>query len=494
MLYLVAAVYGLTFWYHPAHDPDLGWHLVGGAWISRAHQVPAADFVNSFNPYWHDYHWLAQVALYQLYRLGGYEMLRFGLGVLMALVATLTMSIILRRSPRRPSVVVTLAIFLGAMELIGAVTAVRPQMISLCLVALALQRLLRPPSVWELPYLFILAVLAANIHVYWIFLPVLWWLYRCLPRFNRRRTPSAGQAWGGLALLSCAGLVSPYGLIPIGHPVPFVFMNYALLWEYLTMPSALKETIHEFKSALAADAPIPLLMVAYVAIMARSWRWRRVCADLPSACAAIGGAVLAISSLKFVSVFGVVSLPYLVRHAGVPWQRRLPAPLRSGARLEPLLLAVLLLGSLAHAAWYFPWTAPNNQYLYSMQPIAACRRIAHLELPPPTHGHYRVLTHFNHGGWCRWVLYQENPDADFRVTTDGRTQGVPAQHFLDAFDVYNVKNQGLRTLQAWSPDVLVVSKSAALASFLIRAPQDYRLVFQDDEFGVFVPIREAASP
>jgi hypothetical protein len=488
-LYAAAAAYGLTQWYHPAHDPDLGWHLVGGAWISAAHRVPSADFVNSFNPYWHDYHWLAQVALFQLYRLGGYELLRAALGVTMAVLAAVVMGIILLRLPRRPPVVIALAIFLGAMELIGAVTAVRPQMLSVLLLALALRRLLQRPTSWELPYLFALTVLAANIHVYWIFVPVLWFAYRCVPRLLRQRTLSAASAWGGLALLGGAGLVSPYGLLPVDAPPAFALMNYALIYELLTMPSALKETIHEFKSALAADAPIPLLMVVYVALMARTFRWRRSAAELPSALLAGLGVLLAIGSLKFVSVFALFSLPYVVGQVGVPSARRLPRWLATGSGLEPLLVGILLLTSLAHAAWYFPWTAPNDEYIHDWQPVDACRQIAHLELPPPKHGHYRVLTHFNHGGWCRWAIYQENPAADFRVTTDGRTQGVPPQHYLDAYDVYNVRNAGLATLQRWNPDVLVVPKSTALANFLAMATGDYRLVYQDDNFAVFVPTR-----
>lgn len=489
-LYLAAAVYGLTYWYHPAHDPDLGWHLVGGAWMSRAHRPPTADFVNSFNTFWHDYHWLAQLGMFQLYRLGGYELLRFALGVVMALIGVVVMSIVLLRSRRPAPVIVGVLLYLGAMSLIGAVTAVRPQMLSVLILALAVRRLVQRPVRWELPYLFVLAVLLANMHVYWVFIPTLWALYRCLPRVYRRRAASPAYAWGGALLLTAAALISPYGLPSSVSGVGTPMMNYALVWEYLVMPPELKGAIHEFKSALAADGWVPLLLVGCLAFAVRRFRWRRFVSDLPNGVAFLVGALLALGSLKFVSVFALMGLPHLAREASAAWRRiPLPAGLRAGGWLEGPAVGGLLLLSALHAAAHLPWTARNNEYIADWQPVAACRRVARLDLTPNPRGHQRVLTHFNHGGWCRWAIYEEDPDADFRVTTDGRTQWVPPQHFLDGFDVVNAKGAGLATLQRWNPDVIVLGRSTALANVLRLAPTEYPVVFEDQNFAVFVPAR-----
>jgi hypothetical protein len=377
------------------------------------------------------------------------------------------------------------------MQFIGAVTAVRPQMLSVLLLALVVRRLLQPRRPWELPYLFGVAAVMANMHVYWVFIPALWALYRCAPRLLRTRAPSAAYAWGGLALLSSAALVSPYGA-SIHEEGQSVWMNYALVWEYLTMPPELKATIHEFKSGLAADGWIPLLLVGYVALLARTFRGRRFRADLPSGIAAMVGAGLAVSSLKFVAVFAVVSLPYVTRQAFALWRElRPPRLLSHGSWVESVAVAFLLAASAAHAARHFPWTAPNDEYIDTWQPVAACRSIVHLEMPPPrdARGHYRVLTHFDHGGWCRWAVWLEDPDADFRVTTDGRTQGVPPQHYFDAFDVGGVRNAGLRTLLRWNPDVIVLAKASALANVLRLMPDEYPVTFEDDNFVVYRPAR-----
>ncbi|MCB0318971.1 MAG: hypothetical protein KDD56_09455, partial [Bdellovibrionales bacterium] len=68
ILIIIATLSGLCFWSRPPYDPDLGWHLNGGAWIlnnlsqgnNLNQALPSFDFINSFNPIWHDYHWLGQ--------------------------------------------------------------------------------------------------------------------------------------------------------------------------------------------------------------------------------------------------------------------------------------------------------------------------------------------------------------------------------------------------------------------------------------------------
>ena len=489
-LYIAAVLYGLTFWYWPAHDPDLGWHLTGGAWIVQHHAVPLRDFINSFNQSWHDYHWLAQVLLFKLYVLGGSEVLRVALGLLMASLCVILVDIILLTSPRPPVPTVVLTAFFGAITLIGHVTSIRPQMVALVLFALAVRRLIQPPAVWELPYLFALTVLLVNIHVYWAFIPFIWLLYRCVPRFLGREKVSAATAWGGLALLAGAGLVSPYGAIPTTFTPPFLFMNYALLWDYATMPAELKATIGEFRGALSTEGFTPWLIVLYLMQLVRTFRGRRFLAHFGEGMSAVVFALLAINSLKFVSIFAVGALPYFVREVTAWVRPRLRPVARWEQHLATAVVVIAIIGSAAHAAWHFPWTSNNDEYLYAMQPIAACRHVATLGLTPRApRDHIRVLTHFNHGGWCRWVLYQERPDLDFRVTTDGRTQWVPAQHFLDAYDVLNVKNDWLATLTRWDPDVLVIPKTHALGNVLALDQARFTMTFEDDNFRVFVPRR-----
>jgi hypothetical protein len=491
---LMAVIFGLGFWSQPAFDADLGFHLLGGAWIADHRAVPSADFINSFNPYWHDYHWLAQVVIYQLYRVGDYEMLRFGLGVLVGFLCKVIIDIVrlARRQPPPPAV--SVLCFLWSLSLIDVFVAVRPQIASLCLLAITVRRLMQRPTAWELPFLFLVTVVAANIHIYWVLIPAFWGVSRCAPRFLGRSTVSSAHAWGGLAALSAAALVSPYGLIPVGERPPFVFMNYALVWEYLQLPVGLKNAIGEMKGSFANESFNPWLIVLYLVIVARTFSLRRALADIGNALAALLTAALAIYSVKFVPVFAIAGLPFLVRHGSVPLWHRLRVPRRVGTLLGTMAVGIVTVTALFSAVRHFPWIDNNNTVIAAYQPVGACRHIASLGLTPraPRH-HVRVLTHFNNGSWCRWSLHQAAPQADFRVTTDGRTQGVPVDHFLASFDLFNASGNWRQILAGWNPDVMVISRAHQLAASLAAEPARYQLVYQDDSFVVFVPLAPPAQ-
>ena len=101
VLSIVAILSGLCFWQRPPHDPDLGWHLSGGAWIWEKlsngiplnQALPSFDFINSFNPIWHDYHWLGQIVLFYIYDKIGYTGLHIVFAIFMALVCLSVLSI-----------------------------------------------------------------------------------------------------------------------------------------------------------------------------------------------------------------------------------------------------------------------------------------------------------------------------------------------------------------------------------------------------------------
>ena len=483
--FLAAIVCGLSFWQEPANDPDLGWHLVGGAWISAHHAVPLHDFINSFNVMWHDYHWLGQLALYALYTRGGYAVLRLGLGLVMAYICKLILDIIDLAAPREPSTVFVLGCFLGALTLAAAAATVRPQIVALAVVALAQRRLIQPPRRWELPYLFLLAVLLVNVHIYWVFLPVLWGLYRCVPRIVGAAAPAAPYAWGGLTLLALAGLVSPYGLIPYSFSPPFVFMNYALIWDLFTTPAALKAAIAEFRRSLGVPGLQAWLLLAYIVIIARTVRTRQLLTDCGNTVACLLSLALAIQSRKFLPLFAIMSLPYVARHVGAVVRLHLKGSLlRWDQRAAPVAVAFVLVAGTAIAARHIPWPHTTPTYIHE---FTACRHIAGMGLVPrPPRDHIRVVTDFNHGGWCRWVLYQERPDLDVRVTTDGRTQWVPVEHYLAAFGLANAAGDWLYTLKRWKPDVLVLQKGTPLANALALAPALGKQVFEDEHFTVFL--------
>jgi hypothetical protein len=173
-LYLAAIACGLSYWGTLADDPDLGTHLVSGAWIVDHHAIPLRDFINSFNIYWHDYYWLAQIPMYKLYQLGGYDLLRVALGCVMAYLCTVLVDIVLLASPRRLTVLYPLVCVFGAVAIVAEGASIRPQIGAMAVVAVALRRLIQRPTPWEIPYLLLLTVLLVNSHIYWALIPGLW--------------------------------------------------------------------------------------------------------------------------------------------------------------------------------------------------------------------------------------------------------------------------------------------------------------------------------
>lgn len=486
---MIAVVTGFSLWGQPAYDPDLGWHLFGGKFIVDHQEVPRADLINTFSTRWHDYHWLGQILLYRIFQLGGYQGLSIALGAAGALFCLILAAIaerqgILRRSP----ILVTIAIC-TALFLIREVMSVRPQVLSLLILSVVLL-ILKGRERWtELPLIFGLTVIAANVHVYWLFIPLLYSIYRLLPPAVAASRSGFYLHGAGFMLLLSAALISPYGLFHDSSG--WTFENYALIYDYLLMPEALRLSIGELKGALSSDGMAPLLLVVLIAVSVRGFRRTDVKTQLPDLVAALIGLVLALRAMKFLAVFALFAFPYLL-----VCLFRVSRPLRK-ARFSPRsplsqgVLVTLLLAAVIRTVLLFPDARAVNQQLHDYLPVAACSRIAELPLSA-SYGrdHVRVMTHFNYGGWCRWIMFQQAPEKDFRVTIDGRTQWFPPTFFTRALDLYNARHDWLATMRDWAPDVVLVPRDKPLANVLALARADWKLEYEDPSFAVFVPIRK----
>ena len=492
LIFVISALLlGLSFSCFPPHDPDLGWHLLGGEWILRHGAVPIEDPINAFNTSWVDYHWLGQIIIAGIYNAGGYPLLQLALGILMAVLALVLLDTIKVVLPKSHTALVVATTLLLSLLLIGTVTSIRPQMISLFGVALALRVIVVPPKKIQFPLLFLITALLANIHIYWIFVPVLWFFYRVLPRAEKSAAAfSPFAAWGGLLILFLAGGLSPYGFLGDGSRLPFgIFTNHALLLEYVLGSSELAQSINEFKSGLAGDFPMPLLLLASFALCIRFTPLTSFKKNLGSVGLALLTFVLAVKTLKFVGVFGVLGIPLFALSfddALKTWRNKWPTV----EHLSTLALSgVMVFVAVQRAS--LPLTAES--YLKEV-PLKACTALASMSLEKSeANSRLRILTHFDYGGWCRWAIYETNPNLDYRVTTDGRTQFVPEEHYQKSFDLYRLNYGWAETLAAWNPDVVLVEKVRALGQFMIRAPQFWRVVYEDDKFALFVPVRSSTT-
>ncbi len=475
---LFALLLGLSFWRFPAHDPDLGWHLLGGRFVAINHAAPYHDFINAFSATWVDYHWLAQWLMFIIYEASGLDGLRVGYGILMAaLMGLLAIQIpsIFRKDLPLTS---CLSLFVSFL-LLSQVGSIRPQMIGLFFIALALYLLENPRKKCELPTLFLISVITTNIHVYWIFIPLLFAAYRLIPRLAGCAPASPLYAWGGFVLLLSAGFISPYGIFGFGHFLPFgIFTNFALLFDYALTTRDLGGAIGELGAGLGSGSYVPALIIL-IALLNPLKNIRQNCGSFGPGIPPCIALILSALSLKFVGILGVVAQPRLVRSLiRNVW---IPPPLR--ILLPPLLIVGALIGAITTP----PYFNDTSKYLKEL-PLEACGKISSLNLPArPDGAPLRIMTHFNYGGWCKFAAEQSSPSIDIRVTTDGRTQFIPVEHYQLSFDLYRLNYAWADTLTKWAPDAVLVEKNRALGQFLIRAPQFWKLEYEDENFALFTP-------
>ena len=487
--YLAVFVAGLTLWFYPAFDPDLGWQLFGGSYL-LSHGLPQFDPINSFNPFWFNYHWLAQILMYKAYEFGGYNFLRCCLGIVVGLQLVVVYSCTKVATGGRVGNLYSLLISLFFLLFVSHVTSLRPQALSVLIVLIALREILKGGR-FEIPFLFLLTVLLVNIHIYWVLVPFLWFIFRIVPHFSTVPDYSRRYAFGGLAILLLAPFVSPYGafapwLVPT---IPFdIWGNYVLLVEYILSPSQFSEMIDEFKGTLSAFNSNFYCLIGLFTffIVLESRRSLKEAITAKMLCAV--GILAACKSIKFINLSAIFAVPYLANRFSALPER---------PREANLLTALTLVTAVAFCVYANPWNSEDRSLVKDLVPINLCSKLdTYGVTPSQNRDHVRVLTHFNHGGWCRWSLYQKNPAADYRVITDGRTQFIEPSFFMNGFDLYRARAGWRDILTDWAPDMIVTEINWPLAQVLYysQGTLGWKLADKDNNFAVFVRSAEVSPP
>lgn len=479
---IALVIFGLSQWGRAVHDPDLGWQLLGGSWILEHGRLPPFDFINSLNSSWHDYHWLSQIALAYVYDIGGFPALRISFGILMAALALIFAATAYAQRSSRSSHLIVSFIAITCLFLIAPVSSIRPQMMAVLVIGIAQLKLIQKPKPTEPFVLFLLTVLLANFHVYWVFIPLLWFLYRLVPALINRGPKHPAHIFWHAPLLCFAGFCTPY-----------TWQNYALLWDYANLAPILKESIREFRSAFAISLKIGLILSALIFIWARMVNLRRLRSKPGQYLAAALGFVLSMVSVKYLTLCALFSIPFLsaAMHAGI---RLHASRLLKRERMFVLFSLAPLACLVAYfAILHFPKFGPEatEEVIAKRYAADTCKILPTLELAPSNgRDHVRLATDFNHGGWCRWAAAQANPHFDIRVTTDGRTQYVPAKRLEDSINLFSGRAGWEETLKEISPDAVLVSQTSALKQLLLLKPE-WQIAYQDQNFSIFKPLLSA---
>jgi len=500
LLYLSAIVQGLTFWRTPLYDPDLGFLLLGGAFVAQFNDVPRADFINVFNTSWVDYHWLGQLVIYLILAHVGTAGVQAVCGLLGALLGVLMVAIV-RRSARDIQPVLALILVTVILSLLFGTISTRPTSMAVVAVVFGLLVLLQQ-NAWTCTIFFLLTALCANIHVYWVLFPVLWAMFFCVPRFipGSSALPhtvprSAWYVWGGLCALLFAGSLSPYGIFNPESGLRAKLLNYHVFIDVAVNPTILKHYVSELQPGFSTPGYFLFFALIAFGIAAHFFTTKKVRENLFPNVLFLGTFLLCIAAQKYkiFFAFGAVPLcaPLLVE---ITKSFEYKIPIR-WTRLFLLLVLVSVPLYFTVIAWSSnPFrediSKKTLEELEIEQPLRACTALRN-HFPKPTRI-IRVSSPYDYGGWCAWALNQVQLPSPYRLTMDGRTQFVPVERIVSVFSLYDLGPEWEETLERIRPDAVLVTREQALGQLLKYLPDQWKLIYTDSNFGVFVRVSEVA--
>jgi hypothetical protein len=500
--YLATFLIGLAFWRTPIHDPDLGFHLLGGRWVYQTGDVPRADFINALNPTWIDYHWFGQWLIYLAYEFTGYPGIQAVCGIIGALLG-ITMLALVRNSARHVPPALGVGYVASIQWLTFGLISTRPTSMAIVVVALALLVLLKYRQ-RSFPILFLLTCLCANIHIYWVLITALWGMHFCLPRLlpirqSRKLRLTSGKAWAGLFALIFAGSVSPYGLFNTEPGLNAKFANYYAFADVAINPAAIKGFVAELQPGLSLWGNFAWFSLLLIVLIFRNYSLPRMRVKSFEFVLFVGSFFMLTEARKYAIFFAIFSIP-LVTPILVRLTSRIFKYQWTGNQLIlrafslPLILLFYGLWSAYSTSPFLPVNAEAAvKELEEMVPIKVCAEIPKY-FPAPLRT-ILITSPYDYGGWCAWGLNlnQKKLPGKYRLTFDGRTQFVPVQRIIDGFKLYSLGTDWQKTLASNNPDVILVGRQHALGQLLNYLP-DWRLVYakETENFGLFV--RNQLSP
>ena len=429
---------------------DLAYHLRAGEHLLRTGEILQTDtftFTAAGRP-WLNQQWGAQALLALLFRVGGFATLAFARAVVMAAIAWLLfLACRARGAGRRSAGVLTAVALCLSLPTLG----VRPQLFGLVLFALALwiplTRVEHPRRLWLLP---LVAVIWANVHGSFLFLPVI--LALTLVDSRARRLGDDGRLLlvGGLSLV--ATLVNPYGIgvwtYLVGLTTNPIVRTWITEWRPLTIRDLYG--IVFFSSAL--------LIIGYLARRAHPIAW----VDLLWLLVFFLAALAAARSLAWWAFVAPVVMAGMLPR---PRPERAHPP--GSPRLNAAILASLAIVALLLLPWY-------RDVRLTPAPQGLVRSVAAATQPGD-----RLFVIQPFGSWFEFAL----PDRPLFV--DSRIEIFAQATWLQYGAVVSGRADWASILDRWQVEGVVTQEDTPLVRFL-RVAGGWRLVDRDEDGFVFV--------
>src|SRR5216683_3399245 len=464
---LFAAVFSLAA--VPPLDPDLWWHLANGRLIVTTASIPHVD-VYSFSVAgqpWVMHEWLADLAMYLLYQLGGLPAL---VAIFAAIVTASAVCLYLLL--RQTGLAASAAAALTLVGVLAGSTAwgARPQLLNVLFCGLLLLGLMRyragrlsafvlPPFIW----------LWANLHSAFLVGVIISLLFlagevvdswRARPdAMPRRRLVALG--W---AIFASAGLafVNPFG-------VQTVLFSLGTLTSPLIQNNIQEWGSPDFHSlaGILVEGMIFLLLAGLATgrVKARTSEWLLAFALL----------YLALASQRHVPLFALAAAPLMGRCAQAllslassllpPAEQRAASqaalrwkpfrPMGNSLTLGAINLALLIVvgvGMIAYRAVPSLRPAAEATAISGVLPVDAADALQRIGRPA------RVFNYYDYGGYLIWRLY---PDGD-RVFIDGRVEVYGSQVFSRYLRVSYLASGWQDVITQPHPDAIVLPSAHPL--------------------------------
>ncbi len=461
------------------NDSDLGYHLKGGQWILENHRLPSLDpftYTVPDHPYL-DIHWLYQVTLYSLYRLGDYSLISLAnIGCIFLLFFLTWKRLRLTGAPFWMCVVLLTVALLASEYRFRA----RPETLSWILMSLALWVLeTRAARGKDLLFLLPLIMLVwVNVEGLFAIGLGLIGLFCLSSFFSGLKTDMKLCRYSVLALTAC--LVNPYFLR--GLVFPLTLLNT------VGTSNVFKQAIFEFQSpwtmggALFAMPTLYLLaykLFSFFLLLAflMTFRQRKI-HEYFLFFIFLG---LSIAALRNIQLFMFACTPLAVscwKDLKWGWFRKIQGAL-FGHRAAPWVFTLILAGfcmRVVTGAYYVADRRPDHIGLGLDQkqvPVGACEFLTHNHLGG------RILNQFNSGGWLELLTKEKS-------FIDGRLEVMGEEFFLEYKAAQT--SGGLKALlDKYNPEIIFFNPFEEVPWIVeLQASPDWRPVYLDETAAIYL--------
>ena len=410
---VLTALLGLAAGIQPLTDPDIGWHLVGGLSMLDSGSVPWRDPIGVEGARWISYSWLFELLVGYSYLLGGFPSLHL-LQIALVAVSAIALLLVLRAAEGSPRTswngIVEIFSIGFALLFFAPFWHLRPQIVSVVLFAVFV--LLGEKKQLSIAAAFLLTAFWASVHVFWVFGPLLYGLYRAYGAAPSLRSVLHGIAGAGVVLL--AAVVSPYAVWNLEPP-----------FLYLLFHKTAYRFIVEFQS-LVEVRTLLLVAVAHAIWIASGGKALVRRAGLPLYILYVVFFAATLLQRKYLPFVGVTGMLLSVRR------------LSGGSEVFPAAQECFRGAVVAVVAIAAGFLARSELLAPKWEELLDAGKVLAQDVSGKRNPSEVILNHFNDGGWLGLALYlarsSGETESPIKCWIDGRTL-VAGGDRLDIFAV-----------------------------------------------------------